>query len=288
MYWALHNHPYLPFILFSPFYGAMTSRLSTSAEQIALDKDFDGYHLPKDVSKSWKTLEQSCRQIITLFKQDNPQILFTCLAPPNPSHFGYSKDHRTESKACHAISQSLDAFVLLFAYVSFSIAICRKPDDPAFISSKILSTSTQPRWFQHLSLRQSMIHPEWLQLLADSPISNFTMTPQHAGAIINVSRCPWIDLVSFILKANVTILLYWGIPPAFVQPLNHHALAFQVAPRSHLQSCAPPLLVNTPSQSVIAHPRCRARPFPVVTPSQSVRLPVRSACACPGQPPGEM
>jgi hypothetical protein len=72
--WALHNHPYLPFILFSPFDGAMTSRLSTSAQQIALDKDFDGYHLPKDVSKSWKTLEQSCRQIITvliaLFKRD--------------------------------------------------------------------------------------------------------------------------------------------------------------------------------------------------------------------------
>ena len=27
--WALNNHPYLPFMLFSPFRGAMTSRLST-------------------------------------------------------------------------------------------------------------------------------------------------------------------------------------------------------------------------------------------------------------------
>ena len=170
--WALYNHPYLPFILFSPFDGPITSRLSTSAEQIALDKDFNGYHLPKDVSKSWKTLEQSCRQITTVLSASN---------------FGYSKDHRTESKACHAISQSLDAFVLHFAYVSFSIATCRKPEDPAFISTESLSASTQPRWFQHLSLQQSKIHPEWLQLLADSPISNFTTTPQHVGTIINVS-----------------------------------------------------------------------------------------------------
>jgi len=45
--WALHNHPYLPFILFSPFHGAMTTRLSTSPEMIPL---------VEDVSKSWKTL----------------------------------------------------------------------------------------------------------------------------------------------------------------------------------------------------------------------------------------
>jgi hypothetical protein len=42
---------------------------------IPLDKDFNGYHLPEDVSKSWKTLEQSCRQSITvlraLFEEDH-------------------------------------------------------------------------------------------------------------------------------------------------------------------------------------------------------------------------
>ena len=294
--WALHNHPYLPFMLYSPFDGPMTSRLSTSAEQIALDKDFDGYHLPKDVSKSWKTLEQSCRQIITvlsaLFKQDYPQILFTCSAPPNPSHFGYSKDHRTESKARHAISQSLDAFVLLFAYVSFSIAICRKPEDPAFISTESLSTSTQPRWFQHLSLRQSKIHPEWLQLLADSPISNFTTTPQRVGVIINVSRCSWINLVPSMLKANVPIWLYWGIPPVFLQPLTHHALAF--APRSHPQCRAPPtpsqsVTLPTPSQSVTLPTPSQSVALP--TPSQSVAIPTSCQSATlpggPGQLPGE-
>jgi hypothetical protein len=285
--WALHNYPYLPFMLFSPFHAAMTSRLSTPAEQIPLDKDFN---LPEDVSRSWKTLDQSCCQIVTvlrvLFKQDHPKVLFTCLAPPKPSQFGYSKDHRNEERARYALSQSLDAFVLLFAYISFCIAICRKSDDPAFISSSS-STSTQPSWFQHLSLRQSKIHPEWLQLLADSPISNFTTTPQRVGAIINVSRCSWIDLVPLMLKANLPIWLYWGIPPVFVQPLNHRALVY--APRSHPQSRAPPLPVITPSQSVALPTSSQSVTLPTasqsvihLTPSQSVTLLGGS-----GQLPGE-
>ena len=264
--WALHNHPYLPFMLFSPFHGAMTSRLSTPPEEISLLEDGFGFHLPQDVSRSWKTLEQSCLQIITVlrdfFKTEHPKVFVICSDPPNPSQFGYSKCHRTKEKARHALSTSLDAFVLLFACVSFYIAICRGSGDPACISSSS-STSTHPRWFQRLSLRQSRIHPEWLQLLADSPISDFTSTPQRVGAILNVARCSWIDLVPYMLQANVPIWLYWGTSPNFLQPLNAGALRF--APRAHPQSRAPPLPVITPSQSV-----------GLSTPSQSVGLPTLS------------
>jgi hypothetical protein len=288
----------------------MTSRLATPSEDIPLDKDFNGYHLPEDVSKSWKTLEQSCRQSITvlraLFEEGHPNTPLSCSAPPNPSQFGYSKDHRTESKARLALSDSIDAFVLLFAYVSFCIAICRDVNDPATISS---SSSTQPKWFRRLSLRQSRIHLEWLQLLADSPISNFTTTPQRVGSIINVSRCSWLNLVPFMLNSNIPIWFYWGTPPVFVQPLVHHALVF--APRSHPQSRASQLSVITPSQSVglptpstsqsVSHPTpstsqsvslptpstSQSVSLPTPSTSLSVSLPFRSAHAGPGQLPGE-
>ena len=181
------------------------------------------------------------------FVMEHPKVFIICSDPPNPSKFGYSKCHRTEEKARLALYTSLDAFVLLFACVSFYIAICRSSDGPACISSSS-STLMLPRWFQHLSLWQSRIHPEWLQLLADSPISDFTSTPQCVGVIINVSWCSWIDLVPNMLKANVPIWLYWGTAPNFLQPLNSGALLF--APCAHPQCCAPPLLVITPSQSV--------------------------------------
>jgi hypothetical protein len=205
--WALHNSPYLPFVLRSPFHDAMISRFATSPELIPLVEDKYGYRLPEDVAKSWKTLELSCSRIATVlrtsFEQDHPKVFLHCSAACTPSEFRYSKGHSIEKKARSALSESIDAFVL-FAYVSFCIAICRSPDDPATIS---LSASTQPRWFRDLSARKSKIHPEFLQLLVDSPISDFTTTPQRLGSIINISQCPWMNLVPYMMKANVPIWL---------------------------------------------------------------------------------
>jgi hypothetical protein len=260
----------------------MTSRLATPPELISLENDKYGYHLSKDVSKSWKTLQQCCYQIAAvlraLFEQDYPKMVLNCPVPPEPSDFGYYSAHSTEKKARSALSESQDAFVILFAYVSFCIAICRSSTDPLSVSSLSL-TSTKPRWLQQLSARSSGIHPQYLQLLTDSPISDFTTTPQRLGTIINVSQCPWIQLVPRMLVTNVPIWLYWGIPPVFVQPLDHNALIF--APRSHPQTRAPPLPVITPSQTV-------GLPTPSQSASvQSASVPVRSAHGGSGQLPGE-
>jgi len=251
----------------------MTSRFAINPELIALEEDACGFHLPDDVIKSWKTCEKICFQIATvlrtLFQQDHPKSSLDCSDPPSPLKFGYSKTYTKERKARLAISESIDSFVLLFSYVSFCIAMCRNTGDPASIS---LSESTQPRWFQVLSARRNRIHPEWLQLLVDSPISNFTTTTQRRGAIFNVSKCTWIHLVPRMLISNIPLWFYWGIPPIFIQPLDPGALCF--APRSHPQSRAPPLPVITPTQSV-----------GVSTPTQSVRI--RSAHVGPGQLTGE-
>jgi hypothetical protein len=66
-------------------------------ELIPLEDDKYGYHLPRDVSKSWISLELTCSQIATLlrtsFEWDYPQIVFNCSVPPTPSQFGYLKAH---------------------------------------------------------------------------------------------------------------------------------------------------------------------------------------------------
>ena len=291
----------------------MTSRFATPPELIGLENAKSGYCLPEDVFKSWKDFETSCLQtaavLRTSFERNNPKNFLVC-SIPTPYQFGYSKAYSTEKKARFALSESLDAFVLLLAYVSFCIAICRAKDDPDRVSFST-STVAKPRWFQILSDKSSKIHPQWLQLLVDSPVADFTpSTPQRLGTIVNVARCSWIKMVPYLLWANVPVWLYWGIPPVFVQPLEAKALVF--APRSHPQYRAPRLPVITPSLSVglptPSHPQSCAPPLPVITPSQSVgfptpsqsvslrsptpsqsvRLPVRSAHAGPGQLPGEM
>jgi hypothetical protein len=220
----------------------MTSRLATPPGQILLENDHNGFHLPQKVAKSWKTLEQACRQICSVlhdsFCKERPKVNLLHSAPAKPSDFGYFSTHPSEEIARSAISKSLDAFVILFAYVSFCIAICRAKDDPASVSW--LTPELKPRWLRDLSDERSKLHPEWVQMLADSPIADFTTGTQRLGAIIDVSRCLWMHLVPYMMRANVPIWLFWGVPPAFCQPLDDGALFF--APRSHPQSKAPPAL----------------------------------------------
>ena len=54
-----------------------------------------------------------------------------------------------------------------------------------------------------------------------------------------------------MLKVNIPIWLYWGIPPAFGQPLDVQALDF--APSSHPQSCVSALSGTNVSQPVGPH-----------------------------------
>jgi hypothetical protein len=151
--WAAHNLPYFPFILNSPFHGVvMTSRLATSPGQIPLENDQSGFHLPSKVAKSWKSLEQTCCQICsvlhTSFRVARPKIMLMDSPPAKPSDFGYFSAHPSDKLARSAKATSLDAFVILFAHVSFCIAICRVEGDPATVS--LLTSESKPRWLRKL------------------------------------------------------------------------------------------------------------------------------------------
>ena len=262
--WALHHSPYLPFILNSPFHGSMTSCLANPPEQIPLEHDESGFHLSANVAESWNTLEQTCYEIAVVlrssFQKAHRKVYLTCSIPTNPSQFGYLTTHTTEEKARSALSESLDAFVVLLAYVSFCIAICRVSSDPKSISMST-KLSKQPMWFRDLVSRKSGIRPEWHRILANSPVADFSPALQRRGVIINVARCSWLYLLPYMLNANVPIWLYWGVPPALGQPLYYGALIY--APRSH--------------------PQFRAHPQKT-TPSQSHGRPVRSGYAGRGHP----
>ena len=120
--------------------------------------------------------------------------------------------------------------------------------------------------------RHARFHPEWLQLLVDSPIADFTTAPQRLGAIVNVARCSWLRFVPYMLKTNIPVWLYWGVPPAFGQPLDDRALCF--APSSHPQSRA---------RASSAKPVGPKIPSSHAGPSVGPKVPSFS----PGQLPGE-
>jgi len=60
--WALQDHPYLPFILNSPFHGVISSRLATPPVQIHIDGDSYGFHI-----EAWSALSKSLDTLVILF-----------------------------------------------------------------------------------------------------------------------------------------------------------------------------------------------------------------------------
>jgi hypothetical protein len=58
-----------------------------------------------------------------------------------------------------------------------------------------------------------------------------------------------------MLRANVPIWLYWGIPPLFVQPLDTHVLVFDTATTQHIPSRPCLYLIRRASQDMASRPR---------------------------------
>jgi hypothetical protein len=71
--WALQSFPYLPFLLFSPFYGAMTSRFATPLEKIPLVDGKRGYQPPEDVAKSNHLAVRSLLSFVRYMKSAIPK-----------------------------------------------------------------------------------------------------------------------------------------------------------------------------------------------------------------------
>ena len=210
--WYSSQHPYLPFILKSPFHGDLLRRLSVPVDRIEVVFDTHKWHLPRQVAKDWKTLENALvlatKNLLAFFEQNHPKTRLAFTSPKLPSVYGYFSTHESEAAARSALSVSLDAFAVYFGYVSFIVAICQFGID---------YQSSPPSWHKRLARRDSPVHPEWLRLLSDSPIVDFDR--ERIGVVADVARCQWLHLAKYMVQ-SVPVWFYWGKSPFYVTPLQ--------------------------------------------------------------------
>ncbi|KAF8960571.1 hypothetical protein BDZ97DRAFT_1760686 [Flammula alnicola] len=144
------------------------SRFATPADRIQLASDSYGWHLPRDVQKSWKTFKQTTRAVAEKLScylmLRSPELHDLSHQPEKPGSYGYFTVHSTEQEARQAITN-----------VS--------------------------------------VHPEWFNSLEASIFVDFCPERSCVGSIVDVSSCNWLNLVPYMMKANVLIWLCWGSPP---------------------------------------------------------------------------
>ena len=211
--WYSSQHPYLPFVLKSPFHGDLLRRLSVPVDRIEVVLDTHDWHLPRQVAKDWKALEHvlvlATKNLLSFFRQNHPKTHLVFTSPELPSTYGFFDTHKSEAAARSALSVSLDAFAIYLGYFSFIVAICEFGID---------RRSSPPSWHRRLARSDSPVHPEWLKLLLDSPIVDFKR--ERIGVVADVARCQWLHLAKYMVQASIPIWFYWGKSPFYVTPLE--------------------------------------------------------------------
>jgi hypothetical protein len=197
----------------SPFHGDLLRRLSVPVDRIEVVLDAHDWHLPRQVAKDWKALENvlvlATTNLLSFFRHNHPRTCLAFASPELPSTYGYFITHKSEAAARSALSVSLDAFAVYLGYFSFIIAICQFGID---------AQSSTPSWHKRLARGDSPVHPEWLRLLLDSPIVDFDR--ERIGVVADVARCQWLHLAKYMMQASVPLWFYWGKSPFYVTPLE--------------------------------------------------------------------
>ena len=126
--WATDGYPYLAFLPEWPFFN-MWSHFSTPVDQIAISRNRDGYFLPVEVQQQWRSFDIRIREISHALSKHLTvtfrELTGLWVIPPNPRLSGYLNLHHTEIDTRNAISQSIDAFIIQGAYLTFLLELCR-------------------------------------------------------------------------------------------------------------------------------------------------------------------
>src|SRR6202522_1424879 len=127
-YWADDRYPYLPLIFERErtLYGPLMGRFSTFS-LTSLQHDHHGWHLPRATAKDRKTFERLLRQmgehLHCFLMKTFPHIECIWTIPANPGSYGYFEGHKSQDEAFAAVKDSIRAFVLYAAYISFLIGL---------------------------------------------------------------------------------------------------------------------------------------------------------------------
>jgi len=99
--WYSSNHPYLPFILKSPFHSDLLCSLSVPLEQIKVVYVTHSWHLTWQCAKDWKTLkiplDLDTKSLLSFFQQTHPNIQLSFWKADLLSKYGYFNTYGSES-----------------------------------------------------------------------------------------------------------------------------------------------------------------------------------------------
>jgi hypothetical protein len=197
VFWGLNDFIWLAYALKDPNYeGRLFGRLAA----IRIVPVGDAFTLAPNVKESWQLLEVNLFrmfQILISTAVVDMAIPLSYSSPNLPSICGYLKSHRTHGGALRSAHKSREDFCLLMGALSFAIMM-HKPESDSF---------GRPRWAK--TLEENGVHPEYIQLVVESRVADFSARNERVGCIIGVNNL-WLNFVSRMEIANVPFWIHFG------------------------------------------------------------------------------
>lgn len=184
--------------------------MAVRVEQLEITTSGNGWHIPKQIVKDWATLENTlsaCCDTLLCSIQSNLRHFPIIASEDPPSKWGYRNCHPTAQDARTAALESLDGFAVYLAYTSYLLAICQ---------FKLLPSDTEVSWLKQL--RKSKIHLEYLDMLEESPLVDFTC--KRKGVVLLVTEHLEMQIVDIFQYASIPIWFHWGQDPRYTTPLH--------------------------------------------------------------------
>lgn len=232
-----NEHPFAAYVMSKPNYDdkqGFLRRLNYTYSTLPVIITGDGpsaeYQMEHSLRTSWLRLENALIVTVSCFRK-----FFDCLynldfkRPRFPSERGFLGSYKTEAELRQRCMDSKEAFGLLLAFVTFYLTgsplattsfevktdryIHSKGATEIELPSEDSPMDSWPLWAREIAA-QKMCHPEWLQMLLFSELSDFTKP--RAGCVIETDLCEFLHNVPRMLRRRIPLVFKWPIDdPSF-------------------------------------------------------------------------
>ena len=216
-------YPELAFVLLSPPVGdPLLSRICVDPDSLGPTQYEAGWALADDIRNAWIALENGLVYISDLLLSFPEQSSCGTSATyairsqghwPHPEDYGYRKPHKTAWAAQKSIRRAHQAFQLLIARCSLSLALWIFPGPRAGHVPLVQTThydyatnESLPDWVAFLLKKK--VPSSWINALGDSVISDFSPN-LRVGTVFDLKNPALLPITHVLRAANVPVFVMW-------------------------------------------------------------------------------
>lgn len=200
------RYPYLAFIPAYPSFAGIILNRFADLESVIVE-DENGWHLTDELQVRWFLLGNAVRgmsQLLVKRSTRHPRV--ELVEYTKPERYGYQLNYRTRDEALKRAEESRDAFLPLFAMLTFVVALYKFDHTSEFIDS-----SGTPEWCR--ILLDNHVNGTWLEDLRLSQILDFTC--RRVGVILDFSvtrrKDIWKSYINLYIRAGIPVYIIWGL-----------------------------------------------------------------------------